>query len=171
METTPEIIPSQRPQALKTLCILSYIGCGLIFLLTLMSIPNITKSDERKAAEIEQVRGVSEEMANQLEAQYMDPNYKSKMTMKLVVDLLFLGLTLTGVIMMWKLKKTGFYIYAASEILYYFSGFLTGQGDPSKMLDSMPGMFKNIAMVMFALVVIQDLVFIILYWRQTKYMS
>jgi hypothetical protein len=170
METT-EIIPQERPQALKTLCILSYIGCGIIFLLTLMSIPNITKSDERKAQEIEQVRGFSEEMANQLEAQYMDPNYKTKMTMKLVVDLLFLGLTLTGVVMMWKLKKTGFYIYAASEILYYFSGFLTGQGDPSKMMDSMPAMFKSVALGVFALVVIQDLVFIILYWRQTKYMS
>lgn len=171
METTEAVPTEKRPQALKTLCILSYIGCGLIFLLTLMSIPNITKSDERKAQEIEQVRGVSEEMANQLEAQYMDPNYKTKMTMKLIVDLLFLGLTLTGVVMMWNLKKTGFYIYAASEILYYFSGFLTGQGDPSKMMDSMPGMFKSIALVFFALVVIQDLVFIILYWRQTKYMS
>jgi hypothetical protein len=123
METT-ELIPQERPQALKTLCILSYIGCGLIFLLTLMTIPNIVKSDEAKQREIEQIRSYSEEMADQLEMQYMDPSYKTKMTAKFFVDLAFLALTLTGVVMMWKLRKTGFYLYAASEILYYFSVFL-----------------------------------------------
>jgi len=169
MENT-EVIPQERPQALKTLCILSYIGCALIFLLSLLSIPNILKSDEAKQREIEQVRQMSEEMADQLELQYMDPSYKSKMTGKLVVDLAFLALTFTGVMMMWKLKKTGFYIYAASEVLYYFSGYLSGQGDPSKMLDSMPAMFKNIAMGFVVLMIIQDLLFIFLYWRQTKHM-
>lgn len=171
METTNELIPQERPQALKTLCVLSYIGCALIFLLTLMTIPNITKSDEAKQEEIEQLRGYSEEMADQLEVQYMDPSYKSKMTAKLFVDLAFLALTLTGVVMMWKLKKNGFFIYAASEILYYLSGFLTGQGDPGKMLDMMPAFMKNIAFIFLALVIIQDLLFIFLYWRQTKYMK
>jgi hypothetical protein len=166
-----EITAPERPQALKTLCILSYIGCALMFLLSLMSIPNIMKSDEAKQREIEQVRQMSESMADQLEMQYMDPSYKSKMTGKLIVDLAFLALTFTGVMMMWKLKKTGFYIYAGSEILYYFSGFLSGQGDPSKMLDSMPAMFKNVAFVFLALMVVQDLLFIFLYWRQTKFMK
>jgi len=170
METT-EIIPQQKPQALKTLCILSFIGCGLIFLLSLMSIPNITKSDETKQTEIEKIREFSEEMADQLEVQYMDPSYTSKMITKLVVDIAFLAITLIGVVLMWQLKKKGFYIYAASEILYYFSGFLTGQGDPSKMMDSMPAFMKNIAFVVFALVIIQDLLFIFLYWRQTKHMK
>lgn len=171
MENT-EVIPQEtRPQALKTLCILSYIGCGLIFALSLLSIPNILKSDEAKANEIEQVRNYSEEMADQLEMQYIDPSYRSKMTAKLCLDLAFLALTLTGVVMMWKLKKTGFYIYCASEILYYFSGFLTGQGDPSKMMNNMPDFMKNIAFGVFALVIVLDLLFIFLYWRQTKYMS
>ena len=169
MENT-EVIPQERPQALKTLCILSYIGCALIFLLSLLSIPNIMKSDEAKQREIEQVRQMSDEMEEQLEMQYMDPSYKSKMTGKLVVDIAFLALTLTGVVMMWKLKKTGFYIYAASEVLYYFSGYLSGQGDPSKIMDSMPAMFKNIALGFVALMIIQDLLFIFLYWRQTKHM-
>lgn len=171
MENTEVIPQEERPKALRTLCILSYIGCGLIFLLCLLSIPNILKSDEAKQREIEQIRGFNEGMADQLEAQYLDPSYKTKMTAKLFIDLSFLALTLIGVVMMWKLKKTGFFIYAASEILYYFSGFLTGQGDPSKMMDSMPGFMKNIAVVVFALVIIQDLLFIFLYWRQTKYMK
>lgn len=170
METT-EIIPQQKPQALKTLCILSFIGCGFIFLLSLLSIPNITKSDEAKQTEIEKIREFSEEMADQLEVQYMDPSYTSKMTLKLVVDIAFLAITLLGVVLMWQLKKKGFYIYAVSEILYYFSGFLTGQGDPSKMMDSMPAFMKNIAFIVFALVIIQDLLFIFLYWRQTKHMK
>lgn len=170
METL-EIIPPERPQALKTLCILSFIGCGLMFLLTLMSIPNITKSDEAKQLEIEQIRAYSEEMADQVEMQYMDPSYKTKMTAKLFVDLAFLALTLIGVVMMWKLNKTGFYIYAASELLYYFSGFLTGQGDPSKIMETFPSFLRNIAFVFLALMIIQDLLFIFLYWRQTKYMK
>lgn len=170
MENT-EIIPNEKPQALKTLCILSFIGCGLIFILSLMSIPNILKSDEKKQQEIEQVRGFSEEMADQLEMQYMDPSYKTRMISKLVIDIGFLTLTFVGVLMMWRLKKTGFYIYAASEILYYFSGFITGQGDPMKMMDSFPGFMKNIAFVVLGLMVVQDLLFIFLYWRQTKHMS
>lgn len=170
METT-ELIPNEKPQALKTLCILSFIGCGLIFLLSLLSIPNILKSDEAKQKEIEQVRGFSEDMANQLELQYMDPSYKTKMISKLIVDNAFLAFTLIGVVLMWRLKKKGFYIYAASEILYYGSGFLTGQGDPSKMMDSMPAFMKNVAFAVFGLVIILDLLFIFLYWRQTKYMS
>ncbi len=169
METT-EMTPNERPQALKTVCIISFIGCGLIFLMSLLSIPNITKSDEAKAKEIEQVRGFSEEMGDQLEAQYMDPSYKSKMTAKLIVDLAFLALTFVGVWMMWKLKKTGFYIYVASEVLYYFSGYLSGQGDPSKMMETMPAFMKNIAFGVFALVIILDLLFIFLYWRQLKHM-
>ncbi|HWY37299.1 MAG TPA: hypothetical protein VNY73_01985 [Bacteroidia bacterium] len=170
MENT-ELIPGQKPQALKTLCILSFIGCGLIFLLSLLSIPNILKSDEQKRTEIEQIRGYSEEMADQLEIQYMDPSYTKNMIIKLVVDLLFLGITLVGVAMMWNLKKKGFYIYAASEILYYFSGFLSGHGDPSKMMNTLPATMKNIAFGVFALVIIQDLIFIFLYWRQTKHMK
>lgn len=160
-----------RPQALKTLCILSYIGCALLFVLSLLSIPNIIKSDDQKRNEIEQVRGFSEEMADQLETQYMDPSYTTKMTAKLVVDIAFLALSFIGVLMMWKMNKKGFYIYAASEILYYFSGYLSGQGDPGKMMDSLPGFMKNIAFVFFGLMVIQDLLFIFLYWRQTKHMS
>lgn len=171
METTEVIPQAVRPPALKTLCILSFIGCGLMFLVTLMSLPNITKSDEAKRAEIERVRGISEEMADQLEMQYMDPSYQSRMATKLVVDLAFLALTFTGVMMMWRLKKTGFYIYAASEILYYFSGFITGQGNPAKMMESFPPFVRNIAFVFVALIIIQDFVFIFLYWRQTKYMK
>lgn len=170
METT-EIIPQEKPQALKTLCILSFIGSGLMLLMVLLSIPNMTKSDEAKQQEIEQVRGFSEEMADQLEMQYMDPAYEKKLLANLLLNLLFLTLTVIGVVMMWKLKKNGFYIYAASEILYYFSGFLTGQGDPGEMMNMMPAFMKNIAFIVLALVVLQDLIFIILYWRQTKFMK
>ena len=170
MDTT-ELIPQERPSGLKTLCILSFIGCGLIFVLGLLNIPNILKSDEAKAQEIEKIRGFSEQMADQLEAQYMDPSYKTKMVSKLIVDNVFLAATLIGVVLMWRMKKKGFYIYAASEVLYYGSGFITGQGDPSKMMDSMPAFMKNIAFVVFGLVVFLDLLFIFLYWRQTKHMS
>lgn len=170
METT-EIIPPEKPQALKTLCILSFIGCGLMLLLILLSIPNMTKSDAAKQQEIEQVREFSEEMADQLEVQYLDPSYEKKLVASFFVNLVFLALTVIGVVMMWKLKKTGFYIYAASEILYYFSGFLTGQGDPGEMMNMMPAFVKHLALIMIALVVVQDLIFIILYWRQTKHMK
>jgi hypothetical protein len=171
METTDNIIPvPERPQALKTLCILSFIGCGLLFCLSLLNIPNIFKSNEAKAMEVAKIREVSESLADQIEAQYMDPSYKSKLITKTLVDEVFLLLTFAGVLMMWKLKKTGFYIYTASEVLYYFSGFISGQGDPSKIMNSLPGFLKGAAVALFILCIIQDLLFIFLYWRQTKHM-
>jgi hypothetical protein len=39
------------------------------------------------------------------------------------------------------------------------------------MVDMMPAFMKSIALVFVVLVIVQDLVFIILYWRQTKYMK
>jgi len=159
------------PQSLKTLCILTFVGCGILFLLSFMGIPKAFESIESRMDQVEKIKSFSPEMGEQLEAQLLDPNYKMKAITKVVVDLIFIGFTLTGAILMWRLKKKGFYIYTASEFLYYLSGFITGQGDPSKMMSSLPPFMKNIAMGVFALVVICDLLFIFLYWRQTKYMS
>lgn len=172
METTDNVIPTpERPQALKTLCILSFIGCGLMLCLSLLSIPKILKSNEAKAREVEQTRQFNEGLADALEAQYMDPAYTSKAVTSLAINTVFLLVTFTGVLMMWRLKKTGFYIYAASEVLFYFAKFIPGQEDGSQFMSHASGLVKTLAMVGFALTIAQDIVFIILYWRQTKYMK
>ena len=65
---------------------------------------------------------------------------------------------LAGVILMWKLRKTGFYIYLSGKLISLAYPFLSGT------VDTVLGIFLLPAIIL-------GLAFIILYASQLKYMS
>jgi hypothetical protein len=173
MEPNPTTIETplsqRRPDFLKVLCILSFIGCGLIILMSLVGLPKLFQSEEMRMQELEQMEQISPGFSEKMADIYNDPNYTTKAITKFIIDISFNILTLIGVILMWKLRKKGFYIYVAAELLPYVTSIIFA-GDGMGILNSMPSFMSNIAYVMIALVVIFDLAFIFMYSRNLKYM-
>ena len=65
---------------------------------------------------------------------------------------------LAGVVLMWKLKRTGFYVYLAGKLISLAYPFISGTADTVLGILVLP-------------VIIVGIVFIILYASQLKYMS
>jgi hypothetical protein len=167
--TTFDVNP-KRPSGLNVLCILSFIMCGIVILAGLfgmISTMNMTPEKLQQSAEaMEKFSPGSGEMF---------ANYdKNAELLKNGVGLALQFASLVGVIMMFRLKKMGFYIYVAAELLPYATGFLMAK-DGTNAFTSMMGplgdKFKSMIYVFIALVVIIDLLFIFLYSRHTKSMK
>jgi hypothetical protein len=152
-----------RPQMLSVLCILTWICCGLMLISTVLSVA-FKQSPEEQYEAIEKMREASPEMAEQMEAAYA-AQAESNQTVGLALNMVALGLSAFGAYMMWQLKKTGFYVYLAGEILPYF-GFLTGGSE--MMLASMGG--TGMMTMVIGGMIFLDLLFIILYAVNLKHM-
>jgi hypothetical protein len=94
---------NQRPTFLTVLCILTFIGSGLGVLFSLFGIFGIGALDSF----ISNYGGVSTDTG----------------IMKPVLILIFSGASLYGAIMMWGLKKMGFYLYVVAQILIVAFGW------------------------------------------------
>src|SRR5687768_819054 len=131
METTADNtynntqIPAEpvRPQFLSVLCILTWISCGLLLITTLWGVFN-KPTPEEQFEQVEQMREVSPEAAEKMEAAFEAQN-NSNQTVGLALNLVAIALSAFGASMMWQLKRNGFYVYVAGEVIPYF-GFLTG---------------------------------------------
>ncbi|UCG27112.1 MAG: hypothetical protein JSV24_09065 [Bacteroidales bacterium] len=97
-----EVAKKERPTFLTVLCILSFIGSGLSSLMFLIAVV---------------AAGVIMDFLTGLPG--MSELSAGGSGFFLVSLLLALG-SLFGAILMWKLKKTGFYLYSASNILAIF---------------------------------------------------
>ena len=152
-----------RPQMLSVLCILTWICCGLLLVFTVWGV--VAKpSPEEQYEQVEKMREINPEMAEQMEAAF-ELQDQGNQTVGLALNLVALALAAGGAYMMWQLKRTGFYVYLAGEILPYF-GFLTGGSE--MMLASMGG--QAMAAIVIGLMVLFDLIFIILYAVNLKHM-
>lgn len=153
-----------RPQFLSVLCILTWIACGLILLSTVWGVV-FQQSPEEQYENIEKMREANPELADKFEAAY-EAQAESNQTVGLVINLVALALSAYGAYMMWQLKRSGFYVYTAGEVIPYF-GFLAG-GSSESMLSMMggPGMMATVIGVM----VVFDLAFIIMYALNLKHM-
>ncbi len=95
-----------RPMFLKVLCILSFIGCGItivssIFMLVFSLIYNSNDADQLSHNSF----------------MYFSSFYGPLQSLKELI----IGLgSLTGVILMWRLQKIGFFIYLIAESFLYF---------------------------------------------------
>jgi hypothetical protein len=110
---------NKLPKTLNVLTILTFIGCGIIGIFTLLT-PMITNFglkalekagsaagqdlSAKQVADIERSKGAMELM-------------KANMRPVILVGLLGVILCLVGAIMMRKLKKDGFWIYVAGQVL------------------------------------------------------
>jgi hypothetical protein len=158
----------KRSQFLKVLCILSFIMCGISFLTGIWSIYQSTPEAMQK--NVEQIRSVNPEMADQMENQFieMESNPFSKISPYL--GLVYTLLSFMGVLLMWNLSKKGFYIYAIAEILPYTSFIFMGKKSLSMM--GPPGANNSaIAMGILIFMIVIDVVFVILYAKNLKEMK
>ncbi len=157
----------QRSENLKILCVLSFIMCGLMILTGIYNIYQM--QPEVMQQQVEQLREVYPVMANQLEDSMlaMQDNAYLKLTPYLSIG--YYLLSLFGVILMWNLKRKGFYIYAIAEILPYF-GFVFGGSEQMKLVGG--GMVTgNTIMAATVMMIAIDLIFVFLYSKEIKNME
>lgn len=151
---TGAAMPAKRPTFLTVLCILSFVGIAISLIGGIMSY--FTYSAMASAGGMMSGLGGAEsaQVGAAMDMLGMDP---AKMAMNsLVVALMNIPL-LVGVLMMWKQKKTGFYIYAASELIQAIVPFI--------LVGGLAGGISGIIYVIVAIV------FIVLYGLNLKHMS
>ncbi len=117
---------NKRPEFLTVICILSFIGLGLGIFNGFSGLVFSNVSDSLIPLIEDVSEQASREMMNVPEnteafIQEMFDIIIQALNNIAVLSLLILltqGLALSGVIMMWNLKKTGFYIYVAGKVIY-----------------------------------------------------
>jgi hypothetical protein len=148
METQNFMEPKKRPTFLTVLCILSYVGVGIAIiggawnLITLQSTIDAMKmmADTGLAALVGIDKSAVEAMENWGFAVYS-------------IQIISALICLWGVLLMWKLKKMGFYIYVIAEILPAVATLLLmgGFGPMGTMAMVMSLIFPIAFIVMYAL--------------------
>jgi len=162
MENNPEnqftndLAPAPaRPQFLKVLCILSFIACGFWILVYFFGSLTLGLSAEKIAGFWDKV------IESQPQLENVDPVEFFHAVGKFCVIGLFANIaSLIGVIMMWRLNKIGFFIYAVAEFITYFFGM-----DVSASSEKGNSYGSTIFMI------ILDIAFIAMYAANLKYMK
>jgi len=142
----------ERPEFLKVLCILSFISCGLLILLYSFGTICLTFTEETVASFWDKfVEGYPA-------LQNVDAmEFFHKFGMMCVYSLIATIFSLIGVIMMWRLEKIGFFMYAAAELITnFFNINVEGMEE------------KSTGGIIFFVII--DLVFIVMYAVNLKYM-
>ncbi len=167
IEFTNDIKPIGRPQLLSVTCVLTWACCALLLISSLSGL--ITQSPEKQEQQIEQMRRISPEAADKLEAAMADESGPKKILTTLL-NILAIALCAFGAVQMWNLKQTGFYFYLIGEILPYIGLLISGTGAMSAVAAMAGGMGAAIIGIAITLMVIFDVVFIVLYAINLKHM-
>jgi len=144
----------ERPEFLKILCILSFIGSGLMLLVYALGSMALGLSS-----------GTIEEIWPQMTASY--PQFENvdgveffnQVGMYSVYGLIANIFSLIGVIMMWRLDKIGFYLYLIAELTINFFSFNLNTGEEGSQTGSL------------VFYIILDLAFITMYYLNLKHMK
>ncbi|MBN2595832.1 MAG: hypothetical protein JXR82_03500 [Marinifilaceae bacterium] len=115
--------PKQRPGLLTTLCILTFIGSGFgilnnIFGMIMSPLKNLLDPELFETA----LDNVHDDFARKFVEQALEIGQKALQhifEISLTQFILYVA-SLTGAILMFQLKKTGFYIYSAAQVLLLF---------------------------------------------------
>ena len=121
--------PAQRPTFLTVLCILSWIWQGIVailLVLAMLAIGVVTAAVNTDAMQ----EGLAEMSAS-------DPSMADAVSSvatasagmlwaAVVVGFLCVILSFVGVLQMWKLKKSGFFLYTAAFLISTIMGFVAG---------------------------------------------
>ncbi len=167
LETNPVETP-KRSQLLKVLCILSFIMCGIGLLSGVWNIYQSTP--EAMQANIENLRNINPEMADQMENHMIEMMENPVGKILPYLGLLYTLISFLGVMLMWNLKRNGFYIYAIAEILPYSNFIILGKNS-LKMMGPPGANNTTFAMVTLVIMVLIDVVFVVLYSRNLKAMT
>jgi hypothetical protein len=111
-QTTTTAVEAKRPTFLTVLCILSFIAAGISVVVSFLGFAAMQAAESMMG-------GMSDSMGEMAALPGME---EAAALWKYAQVLLIIGvgctiLGLIGVIMMWKLKKTGFYLYTAAQII------------------------------------------------------
>jgi hypothetical protein len=158
-----ETIKEQRGKTLPVLCILSWISLGFIAIFSIISVFSGPKSEEQLMEEkIELLSSLDENAPPEVKMMYEDVIRISKTKNDyhwhfVVLDLVYLTIGFFAVLMMWRLRKTGFYLYLVYSLIPFISAFIIMDGPYLIAWSFLIGIFT--------------LLFIILYTVQLKRMS
>lgn len=158
----------KRSQFLTVLCVLSFIMCGFKLLTSVYSV--YQNSPENMQKSIEQVREINPEMADQMENNMIEMQCNTYLKLSPYFEIIYTLLSFMAVLMMWNLKKSGFYMYSIVEIIPYVSLFFV-----SAKSITIPGLSASSAssVMVFGtiLMILIDLIFVFLYFRNLKEMN
>ena len=144
-----------RPPLLKIICILSFIICGLWILVFLVGWL-ITMNMQEKSLSAVWDKVVS--LEPKLET--ADPMAYMRELSKVSLYFLLANIaSLIGVVMMWRLNRIGFFVYAAAELITNFFSINI----------AIPDEQRSYTGLIFYLVI--DILFIVLYAMNLKYMK
>lgn len=105
-----------RPLFLTTICILSFIGIAIAIISSIFSYFTIN-------SQINMAGALSQDVAQSTEVIMVLKSFSAMKVISIITILANIG-CFVGVISMWMLKKTGFYIYSISEIIVPISGII-----------------------------------------------
>jgi len=154
-----EFDEKEKTGTLKTLTLLTFIGCGLAFFGALYGFATANSSYEKMQeainnGSIDKLPGFLKDMYSPERMDLVKKMAENKLPL-LIINLLATGLCLAGAIQMRKLKKDGYWMWLIGEILPYFGlAFFVG-------IASITGMFNYIGYAIVGL-------FIFLYTMQRK---
>jgi hypothetical protein len=145
--------PAKMPQFLKVLCILSFIGTGIMLIMGIVNYLSLTAM-----AAMGSMGGSAGEMGQAMNSMVsaLDMDYGKMATSALVAGVINIPIFL-GAFMMWKRKRIGFFIYAIFEI-----------GQAIVPVFVIGGFTGIITTIFYALIAIA---FIIMYGVNLKHMS
>ncbi|MBA7540386.1 hypothetical protein ES705_32683 [subsurface metagenome] len=104
----------ERPTFLTVLCILSFIGVGFVVISNIVALigGGVSKAIMESSEEVMQAMEAVEEVPGMESATKIVSNASTMAAINIIAALV----VLVGVLMMWSLKKTGYYIYIVGEI-------------------------------------------------------
>ena len=164
-----EVMGPKRPQFLTVICVLSFIMCGLSFLGGVWSL--IQNTPDKMAESIEQMRAVSPQMAEQMENQMMEMQESTYAQISPYLNFVFILLSFLGAFMMWKLKKKGFFVYLAGELLPYVGLIFSGKQAIAMMGAAGGGVAQTAGVIIFVFMFIFDAAFFVMYGMNLKHMN
>jgi hypothetical protein len=154
---TEAVVPAKRPTFLTVLGILSFIGIafsligGIMNYFTYSALASSGDMFSNMGADGEQMNQAMNAMSDMLGLDY------GKMATSAIIQASLNIPILIGVLMMWKQKKTGYYVYAAFEVIQPLIPLFLGLG--------LAGGIMAIVGLIFAIL------FVVLYGLNLKHMS
>ncbi|MDH4473635.1 MAG: hypothetical protein QE487_13580 [Fluviicola sp.] len=120
LDQTYEQGPAKRPMFLKVLCILTFVSCGLSFISSIYGLLTVKQSEEamKMVMNIQQNNDMPEIVSS------MQEGLSKIMEWTTTSYYLALGnvvICLAGALLMWRLKKPGYFIYIFGQILPFIS--------------------------------------------------
>ena len=137
----------EKPQFLKILCILSFVACGLMLVFCAIGAMALG-IDEATRTDLWNMVLQTQPQFAELDSEVFFHEFGMVCIYTFIANIF----SLTGVILMWRLNKIGFFIYAAAELAVHFFGMnVSGAEDPNPVVSIALGiLFESIFIVLYA---------------------